>query len=174
MCVWEILLHTWKNFTETFLLLNQAYGEDCTSRTQCYEWFKRFKDGTMSVSEDTRPGQTSTSRNDNHVGRVRAVIRENRLIVQEVSDEMGISIGSCHQIFTEKLHMRRVSAKFMQRLLTEDQKENRVEISQELLASANGNENFLKNITAGDEMWVYGYEVETKMQLLQWIGKGSS
>jgi len=24
-------------------MLNQAYEEDCMSRTQCYEWFKRFK-----------------------------------------------------------------------------------------------------------------------------------
>jgi len=58
-------------------------------------------------------------------------------------------------------------------LLTDDQKENRVEISQELLANANGNENFLKNIITGDEMWVYGYDVETKKQSSQWMGKGS-
>jgi len=67
---------------------------------------------------------------------------------------VGISIGSCHQIFTEKLQMHRISAEFVLRLLTDDQKENRVEISQELLANANGNENFLKNIITGDEMWV--------------------
>jgi len=93
--------------------------------------------------------------------------------VQEGADEVGISIGSCQQIFTEKLQMRRVSAKFVPRLLTDDQKENRVEISQELLANANSNENFLKNIITGDEMWVYGYDVETKMQPSQWMGKGS-
>jgi len=52
--------------------------------------------------------------------------------------------------FTEKPQMRRVSAKFVPRLLTDDQKENRVDISQELLADANGNENFLKNIITGD------------------------
>jgi len=46
--------------------------------------------------------------------------------------------------------MCRVSAKFVPRLLTGDQKENRVEISQELLANANGNENFLK--TSQQEM----------------------
>jgi len=67
------------------------------------------------------------------------------LTVREVADEVGISIGSCHQIFTEKPQMRRVSAKFMSRLLNDDQKENHVEISQELLANADGNENFLKN-----------------------------
>jgi hypothetical protein len=50
---------------------------------------------------------------------------------------------------------RRVSAKITQRLLTDDQKENHVEISQELFASANGNQNFLKNIITGDETWVY-------------------
>jgi hypothetical protein len=41
-------------------------------------------------------------------------------------------------------------------VLTDDQKENNVEISQELLANANGNENFLKNIVTADETWVYG------------------
>ena len=79
-------------------------------------------------------------------------------------NEVGISIGSCQQIFTEKLQTRRVSSNFVPRLLTDDQKENRVEINQELLANANGNENFLKNIITGDETWVYGYGVETKMQ----------
>ena len=119
----------------------------------------------MSVGEDPRPGRPSTSTNDDSVERVLAVIRGNRrLTVREVADEVGIIIGSCHQIFIEKYQMRRISAKFVPRLLTDDQKENRVAISQELLANANGNENFLKNIITGDETWVYGYDVETKMQ----------
>jgi len=67
------------------------------NRTQCYEWFKRFKEGRMSVSEGPRPGRPSTSTNDNHFERVRAVIRGNRrLTVREVADEVGISIGPCH------------------------------------------------------------------------------
>ena len=66
--------------------------------------------------------------------------------------------------------MHRVSARFVPRLLTDNQKESRVEISQELLANANGNEYFLKNTITGDEMWVYVYDVESKMQLSQWMG----
>jgi len=101
----------------------------------------------MSVSEDPRPGRPSTSTNNDHVERVHAVICGNRrLTVREVADEVDISTGSCHQIFTEKLQMHRVNAKFMLCLLTDDQKENRVEISQELL----GNENFLKNIVTDE------------------------
>ena len=79
------------------------------------------------------------------------MIRGNRrLTVREVADEVHISIGSCHQIFSEKIQMRRVSAKFEPRLLTDDQKENRIEISHELLADAKGNENLFKNAITGD------------------------
>jgi AraC-like DNA-binding protein len=85
------------------------------------------------------------------------VIRGNRrLTVREVADEVGMSIGSFQQILTEKLKMCRVSSELVPRLLTDDQKEDRVEISQELLANANGNENFLKDIITKDETWFYG------------------
>ena len=54
----------------------------------------------MSFREDPRPRRPSTSTNGDHVNRVRPVIRGNRrLTVREVGDEMGISIGSCHQNF---------------------------------------------------------------------------
>ena len=127
----------------------------------------------MSVGEDPRPGRPSTSTNDDHVDRVRAVIRGNRrLTAREGAEEVGISMGSCHQMFTEKFLKRHVNEKFVPRLLSDVQRENRIDINQELLANANGNENFLKNIITGDETWVYGYDVETKMQSSQWMGKG--
>lgn len=46
-------------------------------------------------------------------------------------------------------------------------------MSQELLDRANDDDNFLKNIITGDETWVYGYDVETKVQLSQWLSKTS-
>ena len=67
--------------------------------------------------------------------------------------------------------MRRVAAKFVSRLLTEAQKENRVTVSHELFDRSNADENILKNVITGDETWVYGYDVETKVQSSQWLGK---
>jgi hypothetical protein len=92
------------------------------------------------------------------------------LIVQEVPDEVGISTGSCHKIVTERFEMCHVSAKFVPHLLSDVQKENHLEFSQELLANANGNENFLMNIITANESRVYGHDDETKMQSLQWMG----
>jgi histone-lysine N-methyltransferase SETMAR len=94
---------------------------------------------------------------------------QSALTVWEVAEECDISLGSFHNILTEKLGMHRVAAKFVPCLLTDEQKEQRVTISQELLDQANSDENFLKNIVMGDETWVYGYDVETKAQSSQWV-----
>ena len=79
---------------------------------------------------------------DDHIEKVHSVIRENRhLTVREVSEEAGICKSSCHTILTEKLKMHRVATIFDLRLLTEEQKQNRVIVSQELLDRSNTDEN---------------------------------
>ena len=143
------------------------------SRTHCYACFKHFKEGRILFGEILTSGRTSTSTKDDDVEKIHAVFRGNRhLTLREFSEEEGIGVESCHQIFTGEVHMRHVSAKLLPRLLIDDQKDNCVEISQEQLANANCNENFLKNIVTMDESWVYVYDVETKMQSSQWMGKG--
>ena len=57
---------------------------------------------------------------------------------------MGISRGSVHSILTEGLCMQRVSAKFIPKLLTEQQKELHVEIAQDMLDCANNDLEFTK------------------------------
>ena len=109
-----------KTFTETFQMLQQAYGEDCLSHTQCHEWYQCFKWGRTSIEEDPKSGRPSTSMDDDHVEKVLAVIRQNRLpTVREVAEEAGICKSSCHLILTDKLKMHRVAAKFLQRILPE-------------------------------------------------------
>ena len=123
-----------KTFTKTFQMLQQAYGEDCLSRTRCYERYQCFKVGRTSIEDDPKSGRPSSSTDDDHIEKVRSVIRENRrLTIREVSEEVGICKSSCHTILTEKLKMHRVAAKFVPRLLTEEQKQNRISVSQELL-----------------------------------------
>ena len=79
--------------------------------------------------------------------------------------------SSCHLVLTDKLKMWCVAAKFVPHVLTDAQKENRVTVSQELIDRSNADENFLKNVKTGDETWVYGYSVETKVHSSHWMGK---
>ena len=79
------------------------------------------------------------------------------------AEEVGICKSLCHLILTDKLKMRHVAAKFVPRLLTDAQKENRVTVCQELFDRSNADENFLKNFKTGDETWVCSYDDETKV-----------
>ena len=40
-----------KNATETYQLLQQAYGQDAMGRTQVFDWFRRFKEGRSMLLE---------------------------------------------------------------------------------------------------------------------------
>jgi len=173
ICV-KFLVKTGKSVTETFEMLKIAFGEEAMCRTQTYEWWKHFKEGRTSVDDDPHSGRPSTSKTDDNVAKVIEVIRPNRcLTVQEVVEEVSISKTVCHEILTENLGRHCIAAKFVPRLLMDDQKQNRLDVSQELLDRANGDDNFLKNIITGDETWVYGYNVETKVQSSQWVSKTS-
>ncbi|UYV78678.1 hypothetical protein LAZ67_16002354 [Cordylochernes scorpioides] len=87
---------------------------------------------------------------------------------REVAENLNISIGSCHSIFINDLGMRRVAAKFVQKLLNCDQKQHRMNIANEMLDSVRDDPNLLQRVITGDEAWVYGYDVETKAQSSQW------
>ena len=64
--------------------------------------------------------------------------------------------------------MRRVAAKFVLRLLTQDQINTRLSLSQELKNQIESDPNFLSEIITGDEVWCYGYDPETKQASSQW------
>ncbi|BFZ02340.1 hypothetical protein BsWGS_05379 [Bradybaena similaris] len=156
-------------FTETYEKLHKVYGDECMSRTRVFEWFKRFQDGRENVESDHRSGRLVTSRSEKHIADVSSTVRENRRItIRELSEEHSISFGSVQAILTEDLGMRRVSAKFVPKLLSADQKDNWVSAAADLIDCVENNENFLKTVITGDESWVYGYDPETKVQSSQW------
>jgi len=66
--------------------------------------------------------------------------------------------------------MKCVWAKFVPRLLTDDQREQRQKIARDLFERSCEEVQFLKNTETGDESWVYGYDPETKQQSSQWKG----
>ena len=63
--------------------------------------------------------------------------------------------------------MRSVFAKFVPKLLTMEQMQLRLEVSQDMLDYANSDPEFLNIVSTGDESWVYGYDPETKAQSSQ-------
>lgn len=143
------------------------------SRTQVIEWFRHFKRGEMSVEDHARSGHPSTSRTDENVEKIRLIINDvRRFTIDQISKEAGVSWTSCQRILTEDFQMRRVSAKFVPRLITQDQINIRLNLSRNFKKEIKSDPSFLTKVITGDESWCcYGYDPETKQATSQWKKK---
>ena len=123
-----------KTPSESFAMLQKVYGEETMSRTCAFEWRKRFKDGREEVEDDPRSGRPSTSRMADNIGCVKQMVRADRpLTVRMIVEELSINKDTVWSIITENLEMRKVCAKMVPKLLSEDQKQQRVTVCQDII-----------------------------------------
>ena len=86
-------------------MLTKAYGESAINKKRVYEWYEHFQDGRKDVEDDERPGRPSTSTTDENLEKVKEmVMNDRRITIREVADDVGISIGSCHEICGKTIH----------------------------------------------------------------------
>ena len=46
--------HLKKTAAESHRMLVEAYGEQALGKSQCFEWFKKFRSGNFEVSKEER------------------------------------------------------------------------------------------------------------------------
>jgi DNA-binding Lrp family transcriptional regulator len=123
----------------------------------------------MSVEDDERWGRPSTSKTIENVEKIWELIHEDhRQTIHELADTVGISFEVCQEILTENLNTSHIATKFVLRLLTNDQKQRRINVCLELWDKANKDPTFISRIITGDKSWIYGYNPETKQKSSQW------
>jgi len=140
-----------KTGSETFEMFKQAFGDSCMSRSRTFEWFGRFKNGRTSTANDDRSGRSSRATTPSKVEQVRAAVNQDRSrTIHDLRAEVGVGYGSCQRILTEQLNTHRIAAKFVPRVLTQDQKDSRVVICQELKETLINDPTLLLNVITGD------------------------
>jgi histone-lysine N-methyltransferase SETMAR len=158
-----------KSATETLEMIQQGFGDQSLSHAQVFQWHARFKADRTSVDDDERTGRPTSCTTPETVALIQELIRQDRrLTIRDIAEEVKVGYGTCQRVLTEELGMHRVAAKFVPRILTADQKQQRVNICTELRQLAFNDETFLCRVITGDESWVYGYDPETKRQSSQW------
>jgi len=152
-----------KSATENFKVIQQGFGDQSLSRTQMFQWHTRFKTGHTSVDDDEHAGRPTSCTTPETVARIQELIRQDRhRTIRDIAEEVEVGYGTCQRVLTEELGMHRVAAKFVPRILTADQKQQRVNVCTELRQLASDDETLLSRVITGDESWVYGYDPEAK------------
>jgi histone-lysine N-methyltransferase SETMAR len=165
-----------KTITETKAKLDKYYGDSAPSISMVKKWFTEFRCGRTSTADAERPGRPVEVSTPETIEKIHdMVLADRRLKVREIVEAIGISHGSVVSILNDHLGMRKLSARWVPRLLTVDHKRNRVTTSQEGLALFNRNmEDFLHRFVTVDETWIHHNTPETKQQSKQWVSKGES
>ncbi|TSK72189.1 Zinc finger MYM-type protein 4 [Bagarius yarrelli] len=132
----KLCVKTGKSASETFFLLQQAYGEHSMDESSVFEWHQRLTEQEnlldQAKSAHRKPQKNTEANKNNGQNLVRS---DPRLDVQIKSEEVKINREAVQQNAVEHLGMRNIPAKMEHRLLTEDDKKHRPGISPALFSN---------------------------------------
>ena len=140
------------------------------SKQLVYKWHGRFSDGWT----DNAPRGRTPCKDKKQTLAVKNVIEtDHRKTVREVAASSGCSKSTAQRVLTADLGMSYVSARWVPRLLTEEEKATRVSASRRFLDRSRSDPTFLDRIINTDETWVHYYEPEDKRMSMVWKNRDS-
>ena len=158
-----------KRITEIQEMVKNVYQDKALSRSQIYRIMKQVKAGKNT--EDQRPlNAKKTVRTDTLVAAVTADIEKDRRInIQDLASAHGTSFGTIYRIIHTDLGLVKKSARWVPKLLSEEQMAERVRTSTAFVKMIRQKgKSVLGNIITMDETAVSMHTPETKSQSKQW------
>ena len=162
--------------TEAENKLKMYYGDSTPDRSTISRWMSRFATGRESLEDDSRSGAPVTVKTDENVARVQELLdQDRRMTYDELENQSSISRGTLQRIVKEELNMRKVCARWVPRLLTAEQRQNRVDLcTMSLNMVEELGDDFWRRIITADETPLPHFMPETKRQCMQWVGPEES
>ncbi len=153
--------------------LRRVHGAQTLSHSAVRNWYKRFhQDPNASCLDHPHCGGPAFARSHRMIKNVRRLVNQDaHRTVREIALRCRISVGLTHTILHKDLKLRNLAARFVPKLLTEEQKQHRLEVCRANLALVAQQPLTLRQIITGDESWCYSYEPNTKQKSQMWLGR---
>ena len=84
--------------------------------------------------------------------------------MKEIAQALGISHGSVSTMLHDRLGMRKLTARWVPKSLSDEQMATRASVCSALLKRFRSKDDFLLRLVSVDETWVHYYEPENKTQ----------
>ena len=154
-----------KNTVQAQQWLEKCYRENSPSKTIC-RWYADFK--------RDRTNTNWGGKHKKHKKKILKIILSDRKVkFQEIADILKISKGTVFKVLHENLSMKKLYSKWVPRLLTVEQKEQRIHDSERCLKPFTRNKkDFLRRYITMNETW--HFTPESKRASAEWKGEGEA
>jgi hypothetical protein len=127
--------------------------------------FQQWRPRCERLTTFRRPYTAVSPRNEECIEQLIRAIR--KITTRELCTELNVGFNALETTLAA-LEYRKVSARCVSRMLTQEYKDHRMQISQDLLnhCEAEG-DSFLDRTITGDETWCHHYEPESKRQSME-------
>ena len=162
-----------KHYEEIKNTVIAAYGDQALSKSAIYKIMKKVKAGEETADQRYKNPKKTKRTGDLIAAVAAAVSDDRRLTITELAAATGASTATVFRILTEELGLVKTSARWVPKLLNEDQKMERVRICRKFVAAVRRcSMSMLDLIVTMDETMVSYHTPTTKRQSMQWIPKG--
>lgn len=114
----EFLILKKKSPKDIYHELLDTYGDDCPSKTTVYFWCSEIRHGRKSLEDDPRSGRPCTATSPQLCEEILLTVRaDRRVTVRRLAEIHGVSKSSIDVILRERLHMKKLCARWVPRML---------------------------------------------------------
>ena len=150
--------------------ISTAFGPSCVSYDTVRRWKKKFESGVESIKNAPKSGRPKSASRKEIVSKIKEIIEgDARFTVRDIARKEGISLSTVHLILKKHLKVRKISARWVPHLLTDEQKRQRVKVAKKLLQMfPKYDKKQFANVVTGDETWVHYFEPVRKVSNKIW------
>ena len=136
---------------------------------------KKIESGVESIKNALKSGWPKSASRKEIVSKIKEIIEgDARFTVRHIARKVGISLSTVHLILKKHLKVRKISARLVPHLLTDEQKRQRVKVAKKLLQMfPKYDKKQFANVVTGDETWVHYFEPVRTVSNKIWTTKHS-
>ena len=155
--------------------ISTAFGPSCVSYDTVRRWKKKFESGVESIKNAPKSGRPKSASRKEIVSKIKEIIGgDARFTVHDIAQKVGLSLSTVHLILKKHLKVRKISARWVPHLLTDEQKRQRVKVAKKLLQMfPKYDKKQFANVVTGHETLVHYFEPVSKVSNKIWATKHS-
>ena len=153
--------------------LSTVFGDEAPSYRTTARWAQWFREGREEIEDEERSGRPVTESTPENIEEIRSIVSDDpHTTIEKLQEHTDLSYGTVQRILSDHLELRKITARYIPKQLTDYQRSERVRICKESLSRFQEGGWRLSDVITGDESWFFHQQTGRKVSNAAWVAKG--